>query len=165
MALSVFPFEPSYSTSAEFEFKQQEVQFGDGYVQRAADGINNRKLILTVVFNKRTAAEISAIKAFLTALDGQPFEWTPPPPDDWSNAATFVPGASYTVGQKVKFSSYYIYVCIVANTDSDLTDATHWVYIGKIPMQFVCKKGQWAADSYNSNSLTATFEQDFTPGL
>jgi phage-related protein len=163
MALPRFTFEPSYATSGESELRMTEMQMGDGYVQRTPSGINNRKMTISVVFNKRTAEEIAAIDAFLTAMGGQPFLWTPPPPKDWDNAPAFVPNAAYIQGQAVKVSTYFIYVALVANSDQDTTDTEHWAFLGKVPMQFVCKKGNWAADSFNSNSLTATFEQDFTP--
>ncbi|MBR7996712.1 phage tail protein [Burkholderia cenocepacia] len=53
-------------------------KFGDGYEQRAADGLNNVASAFSVQFNG-SADKISAILAFLRAAGGaDAFWWTPP---------------------------------------------------------------------------------------
>lgn len=46
------------------------VDFGDGYVQRVADGLNNLLTKLSLSFAMRTAAECDAIEAFLKNENG-----------------------------------------------------------------------------------------------
>lgn len=54
-------------------------QFGDGYSQRVADGINNNPLTWDVSIQYRTTAEADDIDVFLTARGGiESFDWTPP---------------------------------------------------------------------------------------
>lgn len=53
-------------------------KFGDGYEQKAADGINNKSDSWPLSFTGNSA-KITAIKAFLDARCGyQSFFWTPP---------------------------------------------------------------------------------------
>ena len=55
----------------------RKATFGDGYTQRAADGINNRSASYQLTF-VRDAATITAILAFLDAHAGATaFYWTP----------------------------------------------------------------------------------------
>lgn len=57
--------------------KVRRAQFGDGYDQRAADGLNNRSSTYQLQFI-RDAATISAILAFLDSHAGATaFYWTP----------------------------------------------------------------------------------------
>lgn len=46
------------------------VQFGDGYQQRRADGINTLDTSIMLTFDHRTKAEIDAIEQFLLATNG-----------------------------------------------------------------------------------------------
>ena len=81
--------EPQISYNSAFETKVRvvSVQFGDGYRQRALDGINTAPLVLNFLFAKRTAEEIAEIDLFLR---GDPvkyprtaeeyFFFTPPAP-------------------------------------------------------------------------------------
>lgn len=56
----------------------RKAQFGDGYAQRAADGLNNVAASFDLQFIG-DAAKISAIRAFLIAHGGATsFYWTPP---------------------------------------------------------------------------------------
>ncbi|CAN7613806.1 phage tail protein [Caballeronia sp. LjRoot34] len=56
----------------------RKAQFGDGYAQRVADGINNRSSSFNLAFIG-DATKISAILAFLDAhLGSTGFLWTPP---------------------------------------------------------------------------------------
>ena len=54
-------------------------QFGDGYSQRIADGINTDAKTWDVAIQYRTTTEADAIEAFLDARGGvDSFDWTPP---------------------------------------------------------------------------------------
>ena len=57
--------------------RMNTASFGDGYVQRVADGINHkpREWALTFV---RPKAEIDAIESFLDANADTAFDWTDP---------------------------------------------------------------------------------------
>ncbi|MDN7419517.1 phage tail protein [Burkholderia dolosa] len=56
----------------------RKAEFGDGYTQRAADGLNNRQSTYNVRFVGK-ADKIAAIVAFLDAHAGAvSFYWTPP---------------------------------------------------------------------------------------
>ncbi|CAD6536432.1 hypothetical protein LMG27952_03148 [Paraburkholderia hiiakae] len=56
----------------------RKAQFGDGYSQRAADGLNNVASSFSLQFIG-DAAKISSILAFLRAAAGSTsFNWTPP---------------------------------------------------------------------------------------
>jgi phage-related protein len=77
-------------------------QFGDGYTQRVADGLNSEVSSFNVQFIG-DAATIQAILAFFTAHTGISFNWTPPL---WTAPALFAcekysqpskDGASYTI--------------------------------------------------------------------
>lgn len=63
--------------SGDATLKVRRAQFGDGYDQRVADGLNNRSSTYQLQFI-RDAATISAILAFLDAHAGATaFYWTP----------------------------------------------------------------------------------------
>lgn len=52
--------------------------FGDGYVQRAKDGINTVRAVYSLFFG-RNNTDADAIIAFLDARGGsESFDWTPP---------------------------------------------------------------------------------------
>lgn len=59
-------------------YRVRTAQFGDGYSQRAKDGLNNVYDTWPLTFTG-SEAEIAAIKAFLDATGGATnFYWTPP---------------------------------------------------------------------------------------
>ncbi|MDR5825787.1 phage tail protein [Caballeronia sp. LZ043] len=65
------------STSGTTTLKTRKAQFGDGYAQRVADGLNNASSSFSLQF-VNDAATISAILAFLRAHAGATaFLWTP----------------------------------------------------------------------------------------
>lgn len=77
MALDVFNYQPSYSVSDDHQFRLLTAQFGDGYVQDVADGINPDLGQWSLSFNSRTKTQSDAIIAFFKAHIGVPFLWTP----------------------------------------------------------------------------------------
>lgn len=61
--------------------RTRKAQFGDGYVQSVADGINNKVRQWPLTF-RGTASKIGDIAAFLDAHTGAiSFLWTPPAPN------------------------------------------------------------------------------------
>ena len=65
-----FFWSPSYGVSASHTPKVQEIQFGDGYIQRLANGTHNNLLTLDLAFNKRSLKEATAITHFLSSKEG-----------------------------------------------------------------------------------------------
>ncbi|WP_020185068.1 phage tail protein [Methylopila sp. 73B] len=81
MALATFtpPKAPSVGASAEPKIKLFEAEFGDGYTQRSAAGLNHIRESWELKFELLTAAESAAIRTFLQARGGvEAFLYTPP---------------------------------------------------------------------------------------
>ena len=69
-----FFWSPSYGASVSQQPRIQEIQFGDGYIQRLADGVHNNLLTFNLNFNLRNLSEVTAIIHFLSSKDGhKPF--------------------------------------------------------------------------------------------
>ncbi|AOJ66465.1 phage tail protein [Burkholderia ubonensis] len=74
----VFTWAPLLGVSGTTKFDVLVAQFGDGYSQRAPNGINNAADVWSLTFRNDDAV-IDAIHAFLKSTRGaQRFEWTPP---------------------------------------------------------------------------------------
>lgn len=72
-----FSWSPRTTASGDTTFTVRKAKFGDGYEQRAADGLNNRRSSYQLTF-VGDAAKITAILAFLDAHAGaKSFYWTP----------------------------------------------------------------------------------------
>jgi len=69
---------PSYASSVEVKPRVKLVRFGDGYVQRGADGINLFPQVWNLSFNNRSDAEIDALVAALKSAAGGSISWQPP---------------------------------------------------------------------------------------
>jgi len=70
---------PSYSSQEAVDFKILEADFGDGYSQRAADGLNSKKTEWSIVWENRENADIALLYNFLIdKLGYEAFYWTPP---------------------------------------------------------------------------------------
>ncbi len=77
--MAVFNYVPSYSTDITKKPKTLTARFGDGYAQRARDGINNNPQVWSIKFEGVTSAVADAITAFIDDKGGTtPFQWTPP---------------------------------------------------------------------------------------
>jgi phage-related protein len=102
--MSVFTWIPSYPASVGEQPKVLSASFGDGYEQRAGDGINNVKKIWKLNFKYRSTAEATDIRNFLKTQGGvSAFDWTDPDGDtlrfvcrDWPR--------EFTQGLMVSFS-------------------------------------------------------------
>lgn len=70
-ALATFPaFPVNAGSSATVKARVLEKEFGDGYAQRAADGLNTVTLTYRAEFAYRAQADVDAMDAFLTARAG-----------------------------------------------------------------------------------------------
>jgi len=77
--MPTFTNTPSYGAAVKVQPRVRQAQFGDGYSQRVADGINSAPRAWSLSFAKRTEAEIDAIESFLDTQGGTAsFDWTPP---------------------------------------------------------------------------------------
>ncbi|HEY1138770.1 MAG TPA: phage tail protein [Lysobacter sp.] len=73
----IFNWIPTNDARGRTTARVKRAQFGDGYSQSVADGINHltREWPLTFVYKWETAG---SIVAFLESHAGQSFQWTPP---------------------------------------------------------------------------------------
>lgn len=72
---------PSYSSPINPKLNIKKIQFGDGYVQRAPDGINTVLMDCDLSFDDRSELESAAICQFLASKGGvQSFVYSLPPP-------------------------------------------------------------------------------------
>lgn len=77
--MPVFDWAESPGTSGEWQPRVLATQFGDGYEQRQADGLNAVKQVWDVVIDAASTAAASAIEAFIRpGMGWQTFDWTPP---------------------------------------------------------------------------------------
>ena len=94
-----FIWTPSYNITKKIDAKIKQIQFGDGYKQVVADGINNTLLVLDLNFDGIDVYEASAILHFFLARAGsETFIYVPPSPYStikkwkvlsWSDAQPF----------------------------------------------------------------------------
>jgi|SRR5215217_2698206 len=85
MAVEVFTWRVQAAPAGQIGFRTLEAGFGDGYVQAAADGINNRDQAWQISMRGLRdpgcvgATDMDAVMNFLDARQGyQSFEWTTP---------------------------------------------------------------------------------------
>ena len=77
--MAEFTYTPDFGAQATYKPRVRIAQFGDGYEQRAAEGINSRAQSWNLQFNNRTNTEAGNILAFLEARNAvEAFDWTPP---------------------------------------------------------------------------------------
>lgn len=75
----VFSFIPDFGATKQKKPVVSKIQFGDGYSQRIAKGINNQPETWQLTFANRSQADGDAIDAFLEARGGvEPFDWETP---------------------------------------------------------------------------------------
>lgn len=78
MAIETFTWSPRLNANADTTFRVRTAQYGDGYSQVSADGINPKKDNWDLNF-VGTEAYITAIKGFLDRHAGsKSFRWKPP---------------------------------------------------------------------------------------
>jgi phage-related protein len=78
MATQTFTWKPLRDPVGTVALRVLKAQFGDGYQQTAADGINNKTQSWPLQFRGK-AVKVTPIRDFLDARQGyQSFFWTPP---------------------------------------------------------------------------------------
>lgn len=83
MAFPTFSYTPEFGAVKTSKPTVTKIQFGDGYSQRLAYGINNQPESWGLTFANRDQAEADAIDAFLSARGGvDPFSWETPEGND-----------------------------------------------------------------------------------
>jgi phage-related protein len=79
---------PTPPISAKITPRVLRAQFGDGYSQRAGDGLNTKKRTYELSWETLILSEVDAIIGFFEGLeDGEAFLWTP---NDGSAQGLFV---------------------------------------------------------------------------
>jgi phage-related protein len=74
-----FTWRPDWGTSVNSQPKVTRAQFGDGYEQRTAPGLNTNPKAYSVRFSNRTDEEGEEIEAFLEARNAvEAFRFIPP---------------------------------------------------------------------------------------
>lgn len=77
--MTTFAWCPSYTPKLTRKPRVLQAQFGDGYSQRVADGINTNPASWSLTFSGREQGEATDILAFLDAHAGVDyFDWTDP---------------------------------------------------------------------------------------
>ena len=78
MAIETFTWSPRVNPQGRTKFRVLSAQFGDGYRQTAADGINNKVASWPLQFSG-SEAQVGPIVAFLDRHQGyRAFQWQPP---------------------------------------------------------------------------------------
>ena len=78
--MATFTIAPSYEPESTRSPRILSIKFGDGYEQRALDGIHADLQSWSLTFSDRPTAEADTIEAFFVAARGgiDTFVWTPP---------------------------------------------------------------------------------------
>lgn len=77
--MATFTWTPDMGASMTRQPRVRSVKFGDGYEQRAADGLNSDMRKYSLNFTGRSSAESTAILSFLEAQGGvTSFDYTHP---------------------------------------------------------------------------------------
>lgn len=75
--MSDFTYQPLFGANKAIKPRVLSAQFGDGYEQRVADGINTQKQVWSLTFRDSNTV-IDAIETFLIGKAGvTSFTWTP----------------------------------------------------------------------------------------
>lgn len=75
--MQTFTWCPAYGVTMTKTPRVKRAVFGDGYMQRATDGINAQPRSFSVTFNKKSGT-VTDIEAFLASMGAvEPFLWIP----------------------------------------------------------------------------------------
>ena len=76
--MTTFTYTPDFGANKKLTPKINSISFGDGYEQRARNGLNTNPQTWELTFSNRTDTEAGDIDSFLTARGGaESFDWTP----------------------------------------------------------------------------------------
>jgi phage-related protein len=72
MTIATFipPVNPSYATQSSVSIKIKNIQYGNGYEQRARDGINNVQKRYKLAFENITQSQLTTIRDFVITNAG-----------------------------------------------------------------------------------------------
>ncbi len=77
--MTTFTYTVDFSSNKRTQPKISNIQFGDGYSQRIAQGLNHVSSIWSVTFVNRDLDEATEIEEFFIARGAtEAFDWTPP---------------------------------------------------------------------------------------
>lgn len=77
--MATFTNTPDFGAQVTIKPRVRLAQFGDGYEQRQADGINTMPQTWNLTFANRSDDEAAEIMSFLSARNAvEAFDWTPP---------------------------------------------------------------------------------------
>ena len=112
MAVETFLWRPETQPNGDITFAEIRAQFGDGYAQRAPDGINTERQRWPLTF-RGPEDEITPIVEFLRRNRHTSFLWTPPMPGGVEghyqhNGYTVVPHGSGNFVVRVTFELGYM---------------------------------------------------------
>ncbi|GAA5787305.1 phage tail protein [Chitiniphilus shinanonensis] len=79
MPAETFTWVPDYGGTRETQPRVLQSQFGDGYAQRMADGLNSQLQRMSWTFARRTDTEARQIEQFLVRHGGVSWFWFTPP--------------------------------------------------------------------------------------
>ena len=78
---NTFTYTPALDPTGTAKLRARAAQFGDGYAQYVADGINAKVQTWSLVFHSLNA-RTALIQTFLDGQVGISFLWTPPAPQN-----------------------------------------------------------------------------------
>lgn len=112
MTFPTLAFRPSYGVSRAVTPVILQAVFGNGYVQRARDGINNIPEAWDVSYDDLEDDDANTLEAFFEGLGGvDPFTWDPNPKGVTANYVATEWARSFDEegknGLKVKFTRFY----------------------------------------------------------
>lgn len=112
MAVETFVWAPEVDATGDVSFAELRARFGDGYEQRAPDGINTERQTWPLTF-KGPVAEITPIIQFLRRNRHVSFLWTPPGPGSVEghyqhNGYTLTPHSAGNYTLRVTFTLGYM---------------------------------------------------------
>ena len=136
-----FPFTPSYAPVDSRKPRVLSARFGDGYEQRAADGINPDLQAWKLNFGPLRTKDADAVEAFLIRnnVASDPFYWSPPRPyadyyaRTWEKEVNPVDNNWVSVTYSIELG-LYVAVASSGGTDRVMTspDGKTWT-IGTMP--------------------------------
>lgn len=101
------------SSNTEYNFRMMNAQFGDGYTQRAPDGLNNKIDSWSIIYSKLSTVDIATVEAFIEIVrSGEYFLFTPPGDIEkkWSLDFSSKVGKKYIGGVHVEIAFKIIQV-------------------------------------------------------
>lgn len=77
--MEVFTYGVRVGSSGQTSFRTLRADFGDGYTQEAADGINTRSAQWSISVKGRMSGDVGSVMSFIDRHGGyQAFQWSPP---------------------------------------------------------------------------------------